>query len=151
METQRGDETMPFAAAVSPTGRLRVSAELTGVHRTFSYVERGFYSHQIERALTLFPRTQIHFLRSDEHWDQPEQTRHRLLSFLGIAPNDHPRITGVAPRATKSMCALTANAFAEVARLNAVYADDIQRTQALTGIKLSDWLDDDYREPMANA
>ena len=151
METQRGDENMPFAAAVSRTGRLRVSADPSGVHRTFSYVERGFYSYQIERALALFPRTHIHFLRSDEHWNQPEQTRRRLLSFLGIAPNAPSHTAGVEPRATKSMYALTANAFAEVARLNAVYADDIQRTQELTGITLSDWLDDDYREPMAHA
>lgn len=57
METQRGVETMPFATAVSPTGRLRVSADPTGVHRTFSYVERGFYSYQIERALALFPHS----------------------------------------------------------------------------------------------
>jgi len=151
METQRGDETMSFAAAVSPIGRLRVSPHPTGVHRTFSYVDRGFYSYQIERALALFPRTQIHFLRSDQHWNQPEQTRRCLLSFLGIVPNDYSHTTAVLPRITKSMHDLTAQSFAEIASLSAMYADDIRRTEALSGITLSDWLDDDYREPMATA
>lgn len=41
METRRGLETLSFEGAVSPTGRKRVQDTINGVHRVFSYVERG--------------------------------------------------------------------------------------------------------------
>ena len=55
METSRGWETLPFSAAIRPKARERVRLAPGGVHRVFSYVERGFYATQIERILTNTP------------------------------------------------------------------------------------------------
>src|SRR6476661_6425498 len=44
MEVSRGAENLSFSAAIKPAGRQRVSQSTNGVHRVYSYVERGFYA-----------------------------------------------------------------------------------------------------------
>lgn len=149
METRRGAETLTFSEAISATGRQRVSASPAGVHRVYSYVERGFYGGQIGSMLSLFPREQIHFLRTDHLWNHPDATLRDVAAFLGVAPprqgwtpaagTSSGRTHGGPPAATPE----------EIAGLTSLYAEDIRMTQALTGLALSDWLDDAYREPMA--
>lgn len=151
MESRRGMETMPFAAAVSELGRRRVTASPSGVHRVFSYVERGFYGMQIRAMQSLFPRCQLHFLRTDRLWDEPDRTVRDLLAFLGVAPTAQPVSRAIVPRVAGSATAVSEATPTEIAALTAVYADDIRLTESLTGVFLSDWLDERYREPMATA
>jgi hypothetical protein len=63
MEYARGAETESFAWSIRD-GRSRVDAGSVraGLHRVYSYVERGFYGAQVERLLALFPREQVLFL-----------------------------------------------------------------------------------------
>ncbi|MDB5452295.1 MAG: sulfotransferase, partial [Caulobacteraceae bacterium] len=53
MEYARGAETQSFAWCVRQGRRRLFDAEPWGVHREFSYVERGFYGEQVERLLAL--------------------------------------------------------------------------------------------------
>jgi hypothetical protein len=71
MEVGRGSDTLPFCEAIGWKARQRVRTAPHGVHRVFSYVERGFYSTQIERLLGLFPRKQVIFFRTDRLWSDP--------------------------------------------------------------------------------
>lgn len=151
LETRRGSETRPFAAVACAEERSRASTGSPLVDRTFSYLDRGFYSWQVRRALSLFPRDQLHILRSDLHWTQPEQTRRRVLSFLNIKSNCATKPTSGEPRVTESMHALSPKTLAEITSLSAMYADDIRATEALTGVELTDWLDEGYLDPMAIA
>jgi hypothetical protein len=65
MEAARGREHLPFSEAIRE-GRARLPADKPTAPewRVASYVERGFYAQQLERALGLFPREQLLFLKT---------------------------------------------------------------------------------------
>lgn len=150
METSRGAETLPFAAAIAAEGRRRVAAAPGGVHRVYSYVERGWYAAQVERLLGLFPREQLLALRTDALWSRPDEVLGEVHRFLGSAPADGALARGfVGPRFTAA--AVPAVDPSLRAALTAGYAADVERTAALLGIDLADWLEPGYVEPMADA
>lgn len=138
METARGAESLPFAEAIRPVGRERVRRAPGGAHRTFSYVERGLYAPQIERLLGLFSRSQVLFLRTDVLWLEPTATLDEVCSFLGVPPIEWPGRRYVTHAATDRSLA---PAPADLDYLASLFADDIPRTQALTGLDLRDWLE----------
>lgn len=147
METGRKAETLAFEAAISDDGRRRVAEAPDGVHRVYSYVERGFYAPQIERLLALFPQGQLHVIRTDQLWLNTGDTLGVIERFLGVrsvlAQVARPRyIVPLAPAVAPGMTQ------AVRARLDTLYADDIWQTSRLTGLDLSDWLGPDYAEPM---
>lgn len=147
MEMSRNNETFSFPLAISDVGRLRVSGAPRGVHRKFSYVERGFYAAQIARMLNLFRASNILFLRTDELWHAPNETLNRISRFLGIfgrglqsVPLEYivplqPRIFDAMPEDSR-------------AYLNNLYSSDVAATAEMTGLDLADWLDPHYAEPM---
>lgn len=149
METSRGAETLPFATAIAGEGRRRVAAAAGGVHRVYSYVERGFYAAQAERLLALFPRRQLLALRTDALWSRPDEVLGQVHRFLGIAPATAAARGFVGPRfAAAAVPVADPHLLAE---LTALYAADVRRTEALLGIGLADWLEPGYVEPMADA
>ena len=89
MEYARGAETQPFAWCIRD-GRKRMASNpaAPGFHRVYSYVERGFYGAQVERLLTVFPKEQVLFLRSDELRADPEPILCKVCDFLN-APRFH--------------------------------------------------------------
>lgn len=137
METAWGVESLPFADAIRPAGRERVRHEPGGVSRAFSYVERGMYAPQIERLLERFPRSQVLFLRTDGLWLEPAATLDKVCAFLSVPPIEWPARRYVSPIATNHAPTPTPR---DVEYLAALFADDIPRTQALTGLDLRDWL-----------
>jgi hypothetical protein len=145
MESSRAAEDLPFPEAIR-AGRKRVATVPGGVHRVYSYVERGFYARQIERLLIHFPRDQLYFFRTDELWRAPQRTVSAILSFLGVT--DMPLVHGreyIVPQQSK----LAEMGRADYEELRTLFKEDIIRTSALTGIELGAWLQDDYEEPMA--
>ncbi|WP_210209042.1 sulfotransferase family protein [Roseiarcus fermentans] len=147
METARGAETLSFAEAIRPPARARVRAAANGAHRVFSYVERGFYAPQVERLLDLFPDGQVLFLRTDAMWRDLPATLNAIHAFLGLDAGPAVERRRVVAIETDKSAPL---ASADAERLCELYAQDIERTQARTGLDLSDWLDPKsaYHEPM---
>ena len=152
METKRGWDTLPFPQAVGTEGCQRVRDAPGGVHRVFSYVERGLYAGQVERLLSLFPRSQVLFFRTDRLWLEPGQVLGVVQDFIGV---EHrlaaPRRYVPAPR--RHVVPLNATGLGSIPAdsrlmLDQLFAADIRRTAALTGLDLADWLRPDYREPM---
>jgi hypothetical protein len=150
METARGYDNFPLDLALSDTGRLRVSAAEGGVHRVFSYVERGFYAPQIERLLGLFPRRQVHFLKTADLWRKPEASLASIALFLGAERKPSaPALTEyIVPIDTSAMDPVPA---AIVAELTQKFRADIEATASLTGLDLSPWLSPEYAEPLSPA
>src|SRR5262249_47450812 len=60
-ERAEGRETLPFSEAIR-SGRARLFDQGTaeGLHRYYSYVERGWYGEQLKYLFAHFPKHQIH-------------------------------------------------------------------------------------------
>ena len=140
MEFARGWEREPFAWCIRQ-GRARVdSAEAPGFHRVYSYVERGFYGAQLERVLALFPREQLLLLRSDALDARPSETLAQICRFVGAEPPAAP----VRPRRELVSQPLDYGQTlteADRAYLAELYADDLGRFAALSGLPVDGWLD----------
>jgi len=148
METSRSAEELSFSDAIRE-GRQRVREAPGGVHRVYSYVERGFYSAQVHRLLSLFPREQIWFFRTDEFWRAPKETLDAVLVFLGAEAA--PLISGaeyIVPVQSRPDLEF---AGADRRYLLDLFCRDIERTAEATGLELTDWLASDYFEPMSPA
>jgi arylsulfatase A-like enzyme len=136
MEYARGDETLPFSAAIRE-GRSRMDhlPPLAPGRRVYSYVERGLYAEQVRRVLENFPREQVLFLRSEDLRDNHVATLSLIATFLGIAgfpdtgPKREQRRTYVGPAATEADRAFVAG----------LVRDDTREFAALTGLDVSDW------------
>lgn len=132
MEAGRGVETHSFGWCVREGRQRLFRAEPWGVHREFSYVERGYYGEQMERLFGLFPREQVLVLRSDALDADPNGTLAAISRFLGV---DAPAL--VTPRrvhvgTTDRGAAPDA---ADAAFLRSLYARDMERLADLAGVR----------------
>jgi hypothetical protein len=145
METLRGAETLSFSEAVHYKGRARVENAPGGVHRVYSYVERGFYARQLYRLLALFPPGQIHFLSTDQLWLYPERTLPAIEKFLGV--------TNLLATRREYIILASTDVTAEIEPqtrqyLDWVFAPTITETARITGLDLSHWRSSTYAEPI---
>lgn len=131
METSRGVETASFSWCIRE-GRSRLfQSQPWGVHREYSYVERGFYGEQMERLLALFSRRQVLILTADALRTEPGPTLCEVNRFLGAAPPGTVQHRDVhVGRDVGST--LTEE---DTAYLRHIYAPDQDRLEALTGIR----------------
>jgi hypothetical protein len=143
MEKSRDAETLTFSEAIR-VGRDRVAAAPHGVHRVYSYVERGFYSAQIAR-LNTFDRSQVHYFRTDQLWVEPTQTLHGIQRFLDVECLDLAGREYTVPVPPRD---IGAPSIVDLRHLRDLFADDVEQTALATGLNLSDWKEPDYREPM---
>jgi hypothetical protein len=132
MEYARGAETQPFAWCIRQGRRRLFEAEPWGHHREFSYVERGFYGEQVERALGLFPREQLLILRAEDLRRDPGSVIAQVRAFIGLAPAPAP-----APHEAhvgRNMDYGSELTPEDEAHLMNVYMRDLARLKAATGI-----------------
>jgi hypothetical protein len=148
METVRGAETRSFSDAISQSGRDAVACSPNGVHRVFSYVERGFYAPQVQRMQALFPADQILFATTDILWQDRTAVLSRAADFLGVPIDDmHLRgRDGSGYRVPVNSNHITHPNQDEIDGLAGSYADDIRLTMQLTGLDLQHWLAPDFQE-----
>src|SRR5436853_431450 len=82
---QQGRETLPFFEALRAEAE-RAQSALPLQARDTSYMERGFYSGQLQRLWRHFPVEQTLILRSENLQTEPETTLKRIGDFLGLGP-----------------------------------------------------------------
>lgn len=85
METGRGWDAVAFAEAIQ-TEAERCRTALPHQHRVFSYLSRGFYSEQLRRLWSFFPREQTLILHQEQLLEDPSTTLSRVHRFLGVDP-----------------------------------------------------------------
>lgn len=129
METSRGAEREPFGWCVRQGRQRLFDSQPWGHHREYSYVERGFYGEQFARLYALFPRDQILALKAEDLRADPNRVLGEVCAFLGAPP---PPPTS--PRAVHVGQEMAGLEPADVDHLRGVYAADLARLQALTGI-----------------
>src|SRR5437763_14670366 len=83
METKRDHEKLPFAEAIEKEPeRCRMALPLQ--HRVYSYVDRGFYAHQVRRLFNIFGRDNVLVLLNEELRNDHRKTLRRVFEFLGV-------------------------------------------------------------------
>lgn len=137
MEVTRHAETLNFSDAIR-AGRTRLDpqAPLSSAWRTFSYVERGLYKHQVRRLLDLFPREQLLFLCSADLASDPSGTLARVTQFLGVPP------FGTIDPVTEHVGSRTLDPLADndIAHLRELFRQDLEEFSGLSGLDVSGWL-----------
>ena len=131
MEYSRGVETHPFSWCIREGRRRLLDAEPWGVHREFSYVERGFYGEQIERLFSILSREQVLVLTADSLRADPGAVLGQVADFLGT-----PKRNAITHREVHVGREVGAQLAADDADyLRGLYARDMQHLGALTGIE----------------
>jgi len=102
--------------------------------RKFSYVERGFYSEQIERVFRFFPREQVLVIKFDDLRGDYRAVTDRIFQFLKVPPfsrlkNREENIINYARSMTQS----------EREYLFSIFQNDIAKLEKLLGWDCSDW------------
>src|SRR5437660_1721818 len=85
MQRFKDREPLDFLEAVKQE-KSRTTPRLSVQARRYSYVDRGFYSDQLERVFKLFPREQVMVIRFEEFQKQKQQTLDSIFRFLGVEP-----------------------------------------------------------------
>jgi hypothetical protein len=94
METKRGAENLPFRDAVEREAE-RCREALPLQHRVYSYLDRGFYAHQVHRLFNIFGKDNCLVLLNEELRNDHEKTLRRVFDFLGVANSAIPPAANV--------------------------------------------------------
>lgn len=133
MESKRDHEKLPFAEAIEKEPeRCRTALPLQ--HRVYSYVDRGFYAHQIRRLFNIFGKENCLVLLNEELRNDHRTTLRRVFEFLGVDPSLVPPEASVfkqeyADKIDNQMRA----------RLIDIFQLDIKELEKLIGCDLSAW------------
>jgi Sulfotransferase domain len=136
MEIIRGRENLPFDIAIRDGRKRLESCDVRDrPWRLFSYLERGFFSSQVQTALELFPRRQLLFLRSNDLKLDHQNTLNSIADFLEI--DQFPDLPARLDHRTKPVnYRLDA---ADVEFLRTLFYHDVMEFQRLTELRVSDW------------
>lgn len=137
MEVRRKREDLSFSEAIR-TGRRRVMRAPGGVHKTYSYVERGFYADQVRRLKTLFPPDQVMLMRSDEVHGS-SQTLHMLLEYASVGQIE---FTPISEHLSPGGLEGHRDWYDDFAYLHSLYQDDLNELRKLVPFDVSDWIDE---------
>jgi len=83
MQRDRGRETRTFWSAIN-SEREKTRESLPFQNKSYSYIDRGFYTEQIKRIQFYFPDEQILILKYEDFLEQPNESLHKICSFLDI-------------------------------------------------------------------
>jgi hypothetical protein len=147
MEAARGEEDLSFSEAIRLADHTSRSRDYETCERVYSYLPRGFYAPQVRRLRALFPRRQLLFVRTDELWSKPNQVLAAISTFLDI--EKFPRVDRSTYHVPFENLLHSSVSAADRRYLDHLFAEDINETEQLTGVCLSDWKDPGYREPMS--
>ena len=111
----------------------RIAASAPKQLRKFSYVDRGRYAEQLERAFRLFPREQFLVIKYEEFRVRQRETVEAVFRFLNLSParfraveaHDIPYVRKIRDE--------------ERAAVREILRSDIGRLEALLGWDCCDW------------
>ena len=133
MQRFRDREPLDFLEALKEEPR-RIAQPLSVESRRFAYVDRGFYSGQLERVFEFFPREQVKIVKFENFRDQKQQTLDEIFEFLGVNP-----VRGVRDKDRNVVPYERAMRPDERNYLSGVFAAEIMKLEQMLGWDLSDW------------
>jgi hypothetical protein len=133
METDRAWDAVPFAQAIA-SEQERCRDALPEQHRVFSYVSRGFYSEQLRRLWSFFPKDQTWILRQEQLLEDPCNTLAAVHQCLGVDP-----VPATQPlRANKGSYRNPIDVDVR-AQLQELFIPEINQLEQMLGWNLSHW------------
>ena len=133
METRRGKEKLSFTEAIAnEPERCREALPLQ--HRVYSYVDRGFYTHQVRRLLNIFGRENVLVLLSEELRSEHQKTLRNVFEFLGVGSSFVPPEASVFEQEYSDKIDNQVRQ-----RLIDIFQFDIKELEKLLGRDLSTW------------
>jgi hypothetical protein len=133
MQRFKDREPLDFLDALKEEPR-RIAQPLTIESRRFAYVDRGFYSGQLERVFKFFPREQVNVVKFENFRDRKQKTLDEVFEFLGVKPlrqvRDKDRNVVPYERAMRPE---------ERQYLAGVFSADITKLEQMLGWNCSDW------------
>ncbi len=85
MSRRTGREPLPFRQALEAEPQ-RLRALPLELAKSFTYIDRGFYTRQLERLWRHFPREQTILFKSEDLLSAHDEVLARVADFLGITP-----------------------------------------------------------------
>jgi hypothetical protein len=85
MSRRTGREPLPFRQALEAEAERRRALPLEFA-KSFTYIDRGYYTAQLERLWRYFPREQTIVFKSEDLLGAHAEVLARVADFLGIAP-----------------------------------------------------------------
>ncbi|MDV3353310.1 sulfotransferase [Leptothoe sp. LEGE 181152] len=143
MAASRGNEHRDFSEAIFTeldysrvkTGTSKMKRFISDQNRTFSYLDRSFYSSQIRRLLRFFPRDQILILLSEDLQEKHNETLSQIFSFLEV--DDTVKIEPKTIHKREYKIPLKDK---QLQRLKILFEPEIKSLELLTERNLDHWL-----------
>ena len=133
MQRFKDREPLDFLDALKEEPR-RIAGLLQIESRRFAYVDRGFYSVQLERVFKFFPREQIHLVKFEDFRDRKQETLDSIFDFLEVkrirVGLDKDRNVVPYERAMKPE---------ERKYLAEVFSADVAKLEKMIGWNLAEW------------
>ena len=133
MQRDRKLDSLSFLAAVKEEENRAWEAYPLQL-RKFSYVERGFYSEQMERVFKFFPREQVLVIKFDDLRRDYRAVTDKIFNFLGVPP--FPRLRNREENVINYARPISQS---EREYLFSIFKDDIAKLENLLGWDCSDW------------
>jgi len=133
MQRFKDREPLDFLDALKEEPR-RIAQPLTIESRRFAYVDRGFYSEQLERVFKFFPREQVRIVKFEDFRDRKQETLNGIFEFLGVKP-----LRGVRDKDRNVVPYERAMTPEERKYLSTIFAVEIAKLEQMLGWDCSDW------------
>lgn len=134
MEVSRNNESLSFFDAIS-NEMTRTREALPEQHRIYSYIDRGFYCHQIRRLWALFSKEQVLILKHEDLKNSPSEVLNRTTDFLSISRLDNIKEKDIHSLPYHSKIDTHSREF-----LIRTYHHEIKQLEKLIGWDCSEWL-----------
>jgi len=133
MQRFKDREPLDFLEALKEEPR-RIAQPLSIESRRFAYVDRGFYSMQLEQVFNSFPREQVKIVKFEAFRDRKQETLDVIFDFLKVnrmrVSRDKDRNIVPYERAMTQE---------ERKYLLTVFSTEIAKLETMLGWDLSDW------------
>jgi hypothetical protein len=133
MQRFKGREPLDFLDAIKEEP-ARIASPLSLESRRFSYLHRGFYTEQLARYFSRFPREQFRIIKFEDFRNRQLETLNSIFGFLGVdsVKSVKSKDRNIVPY-ERDMTA------AERQELVSIFSGEIEALERLLGWDCSDW------------
>jgi Sulfotransferase domain len=133
MQRFKGREPLDFLDAVKEE-QSRTAQTLSVESRRFAYLDRGFYSGQLERVFKFFPKEQVKIIKFEEFRSRKRETLDSIFRFLGLKSLRMKRDKD------RNVVPYERNITTEERKyLYEIFAEEIVKLEQMLGWDCSDW------------